>query len=697
MGSLPFAALVALAFAIAAADAIPGGAPILLTLLVVPPLIAATTLRPRATALLAGLSLLLALAGGLWDDFLLSPDHITRVAVVSLGGLSAVWAARLRTRAESGRRRASFLAEVSEALASSLDYRATLGEVARVAVASIADWAMIDLLDDEGELRRVAVAHADPAHAPVADALGQTGDLYPGRIADVVATGAPLIVENLDPDSVPEPRREPIRRSGMRSYVIVRLESRGRPLGALVLGRRERRGFALDADVELAQDIARRAALAIDNARLFQEAHNAQRDAAAAERRAAFLAEASLALDSSLDPRATLRSIAHIPVPEMADLAVIDLLTPDGNLRGATVAAADSELAETLGALRERFPIDPAGNHPVARALRDGAQVVGAMSPEMLRGYTASEEHYRFMLRTRYHSAVVAPLQARGRVLGVLSLLRLQGKVSYDQADLAFVEELARRAALALDNSRLYDDRSSVAQALQERLLPAELPEVPGIELGAVYRPATAGLEVGGDFYDAFMRDDGLTLAVGDVCGKGAEAAALTGLARDTIRAASDYERRPEQMLRTLNRAVLDADTDWRFITVAYARLQAAGRETTATLACGGHPPPLVLRAGGVVERIGTSGTVIGIEDRPTFDAATCRLSPGDALVLYTDGITEAPFNGGHFGEAGLTDAIARCRGMSARDAAVEIADEAIGGDGGRRDDAVVVVARVSP
>jgi serine phosphatase RsbU (regulator of sigma subunit) len=234
---------------------------------------------------------------------------------------------------------------------------------------------------------------------------------------------------------------------------------------------------------------------------------------------------------------------------------------------------------------------------------------------------------------------VALPLTIAGTTFGVLlveeALLDFR-----DEEELGFGREVARRIARAVENARLYHDRDHVARTLQRSLLPPPLPEVPGVEIEALFLPAFAGYEVGGDFYDVFEIDDGRwAVVVGDVCGKGVEAAALTGLARHTIRAVADVER-PSEALEALNRALLREQLDGRFCTVALAFLEPKpDGGARLTLASGGHPLPQHVAVDGTTRRVGRHGTLIGVAETVRIDDADVALAPGEALVLFTDGI----------------------------------------------------------
>ena len=198
-------------------------------------------------------------------------------------------------------------------------------------------------------------------------------------------------------------------------------------------------------------------------------------------------------------------------------------------------------------------------------------------------------------------------------------------------------------AAVITERRRVEDVVEYIADTLQESLLPVQLPEIPGVQAAVDFRPASERHVVGGDFYDLFQSDDGSwAVVVGDVVGKGAPAAAVTGLARYTLRAAAMQESSPSRVLEFLNEAIRRQRPN-EFCSVAFARLEPNGsRGATAVLAAAGHPLPLVLRADGVVEQVGLHGTLLGAFPDPELSEATVELLPGDALVLYTDGLTDA-------------------------------------------------------
>jgi serine phosphatase RsbU (regulator of sigma subunit) len=223
----------------------------------------------------------------------------------------------------------------------------------------------------------------------------------------------------------------------------------------------------------------------------------------------------------------------------------------------------------------------------------------------------------------------------------VIGFLHVANDASYSESEVEVLGDLAARAALAYDNARLYAERAHIASALQRSLMPPKLPEIPWLSLASYFQPIGAANRVGGDFYDAFRDDGRCWLVVGDVCGKGPEAAALTGLLRQSTRAYAREASGPGTVLARVNEALIEQDFTEGFATAVLVLLELRGHRVDVTVAAAGHPPAVVVRADGRVEELG-DGTLLGMIAGVRIEDVSTHLDPGDALALYTDGLTEA-------------------------------------------------------
>jgi PAS domain S-box-containing protein len=356
-----------------------------------------------------------------------------------------------------------------------------------------------------------------------------------------------------------------------------------------------------------------------------------------------FLADTGEVLGRSLEWEQTFPEIARMLAGQVADWCAIEVLEDDGSVRLAAFAHSDPAKQRLGEELIRRYP--SAGERGRLRgALASGrSELRRELSDVEVAGAGRDPEHLEALLELGLRSALAVPMIARGRVVGAISLVSGDGRSRLDESDLVLAEELAGRCGLALDNARLFRERSRIARTLQESLLPPMLPEMPGLDVSARFRAAGEGLEVGGDFYDLFETGEAdWAVAIGDVCGKGSEAAAITALARYTVRAAAMRQDGPSQILALLNEALLRQRTDKRFCTVLYGRLERDGDGHWFEFASAGHPLPLVLRASEPSAEVGEPGTLLGIVPDPFLRDARVLLRPGDAVVLYTDGVTDA-------------------------------------------------------
>jgi PAS domain S-box-containing protein len=423
----------------------------------------------------------------------------------------------------------------------------------------------------------------------------------------------------------------------------------------------------------------------------------AERDARA---RADFLARAGAILDASLDYEETLGTVVQIAIPEVADWCAVSVLDDAGVLQEVATAHVDDAQRELGRELSRRFPVDPSSARGTYGVARSGETAyVREVTDEMLVAGIPDPEHLDLVRRLGLRSVIIAALKARGRLFGTLSLASAESGRTFEQADVQLAEELAARAGMAIDNARLYTERSRIAHTLQVKLLPERLPDIAPTSMAARYRAAGELNEVGGDFYDVFQRSaTEWALVVGDVSGKGAEAAAITALARYTLRAAALEAGPPSGALRRLNTALLYDDTS-QFATVVMAYLSAAtGSGLDVRLALAGHPPPAVLRRDGSVEMAGRFGTMAGIRADIDVDDIDVRLEAGDLLLLYTDGVTEAGPRRAPFGEDGLVAVLKDLAGQTPQ-AVVDAIERAVvaAQPGDPRDDIALLAICMSP
>jgi PAS domain S-box-containing protein len=417
-----------------------------------------------------------------------------------------------------------------------------------------------------------------------------------------------------------------------------------------------------------------------------------------AERAQRFLADSAAVLAETLGPTDVLGQVAALAVPDVADWVAVHM-PGDSGIELVAIAHRDPESVMLAQQLDRQMPTRHDAPRGVANVLRTGESELYPDIPRLqprTDDERARAEHVRsFGMR----SALIVPMNARGRTIGTLTLATDQSGRRFDEHDLDLAEELARRCATAVDNARLFSERAYIARTLQQSLLPSELPDIPGIEAAARFRPTGEGNEVGGDFYDLFESGGrGWTVVMGDVCGKGPDAAAVTALARYTLRAAAMRERLPSRSLGLLNEALLRQRDDRRFCTVAYAYLEPLAEGARIGFASGGHPLPLLLRADGTVQAVGEPGTLLGVLPDPSFEDRSLALAPGDALVFYTDGVIEGRGANGALDEEGLADLVATCAGAGADAIAARIEDAAVSAQEGEpRDDIAVLVLRVTP
>ncbi|WP_425357130.1 SpoIIE family protein phosphatase [Streptomyces albidoflavus] len=566
--------------------------------------------------------------------------------------------------------------------------------------------------DDETELEVRATTGLPSARQRFARVPVDTGS---GRYG---TARMPAVHEDLSavPGAVPL-----LNGTGMRSVVTVPLKVEGRLTGSLGVAAEGAGRYSNEEALRL-QFAADRIALAVESARL-GELERLRRGSLS------FLVEASDLLAGTLDRDQTLALMAQMTVPTLATwCAVYTIADTASEPYLSYVLHEDEERIDGLKALLGRIdPPEPVPT-PGARIWPAPARAAHEAALEAsVRSLDDEPHHLGSGIGSTLTTAasvggetVVLPLVARNRVIGMLVLgkpsedhfrqenlelaedlsrraaLALDNSRLYSermaisqslqrsllppdmprspwrttsrQENLELAEDLSRRAALALDNSRLYSERMAISQSLQRSLLPPDMPEVPGVEVEVIYRAAGEGNEVGGDFYDLFTIPDGAYgFAIGDVCGTGPEAAAVTGLARHALRLLAREGYSGPAVLERLNNAILDEGERSRFLTLLYGELRPQ-EDGSALLkvVCAGHPLPLRLRQDGSVEAAAEPQPLLGVMDDLELYEQTVRLEPGDVLLCVTDGITERREGSRMLGDDGLAEVLKGCTGLTA-------------------------------
>ena len=405
----------------------------------------------------------------------------------------------------------------------------------------------------------------------------------------------------------------------------------------------------------------------------------------------AFLAEAGEALAGSMDPVVTLQEIARLAVPRLADWCAVQLAAGEhGEFENIAVAHVDPEKVRYALELQERYPPDPDTPTGVPEVIRSGrSELYPEIDESLLRAGARDEEHLRMIRELRMSSAMIVPLVARDKTLGAITFIFAESGRQYSTGELELAEELGRRAGLALDHARLYAREHRTAETLQRALLPPTLPDLPGHALAARYLPGRVGDHVGGDWYDAFELADGRHgIAIGDIGGRGVQAAALMGQVRNALRAYALKAPGPAAALADL-RELGDRLEELHFATLTYIVYDAMTGE--GLLANAGHLPALVRAADGSTSFLAKPASPpLGAGPGAPSTESSFTLAPGSTLALYTDGLVETRDHSLDHGLGRLAAAAGRSQGDVER-----LADDILTAlPEGREDDVALLVLR---
>ncbi len=530
--------------------------------------------------------------------------------------------------AETYAARLGQLAQATAELAAARDTRSVTDVVVTHAADAVeASVATVSLLSNDEILDLVAIRGGRPeitdrwASYPVSEQNPATDALRTGM--PVVLVGRTAILDEY-PDLaalIPDER----------SLVCLPLQVAERPLGVIGLVFAGARTLD-ERELEFLTTFADTCAQALDRVDALAEA----RTAAA---RLAFLADASGELASSLDYRVTLTNVARLAVPTLADWAAVEIVE-DGRLHTLAVAHVDPAKVELAHELQERYPTDPDSPTGSPNVVRTGvSELYPEITDDMLAAGARDDEHLRISRALQLRSALVVPLAAPGpRILGAITLIQAESGRTYGRADLAMAEDLAHRAAVAIDNSELHSQTRDAAMLLQRAVLPDQVIDVPGWDIAAHYQPA-GRTEVGGDFYDTIsLGADRVGVVIGDVMGRGVTAAAAMAHIRSALRAYVAMDSDPATVLTKLDQMFATYDIA-QLVTLLY--LVADPHSTQVAVGNAGHLPPILVDADGTADILAIPPSV-PLGTRPEGrDDAPLTLLPGQTLLIYTDGLVE--------------------------------------------------------
>ncbi|MFN2505101.1 MAG: SpoIIE family protein phosphatase [Acidimicrobiales bacterium] len=477
----------------------------------------------------------------------------------------------------------------------------------------------------------------------------------------------------------------------VRSYLAMPVVSRnGDVLGGLFFGHAHPGVFTPEHE-QLVVGIAPYAAIAIENARLYQSARKEREAAQRLTQRLVHIQSVSARLAGAKD------------VDEVAEVVVTGAQRALGCVRAALYVLKENgtalHLVRTAGVNDDwmgrwsRLPLD--AEVPATEALRTRRLVTVQDHGEWRARYPKVD-----MNGSDTVALAVVPMALGRQVFGVASF-GWDGDRQFGDDDCQFLEALAGHSSQALERARLYEVERETARTLQQSLLPPRTPEIPGMELGAVYRPGDRSVAVGGDFYDVFrLGPNRWGVAMGDVCGRGARAASRTALVRYTLRAVAGRGDGPTDALTAVNGALLaEPEADDRFCAAIFAEVEVDRCGAWVTLACAGHPRPVVVRRAGWIDVRGQPGTLVGVFDDLELSEDRVGLGPGDSLAFFTDGISEARNAAGEqFADEGLAETLLGATAASAEELAEGLRKAAVVFSGGSLgDDVAILVLRVPP
>ena len=550
------------------------------------------------------------------------------LAIVTLHDITAI---------KKAQRRAAFLADAGAILASSLEVQVTLKSVVQLATSEQVDWCSINVREPSGAIRLMATAHADPDQEARGAEMQRLYPLDPEAavgVGHVLRTGKPQLIPDVTEDRLRAVARDPehlsrLRSLGLCSYLCVPLWARGQVLGALSFASAGS-GRRYDGDdLALAEELGQQISVAMDNARLFEEAQ--QR----AEREA-LINKISQALRVTLDTDEILQIVTEQVGQAMkVSRCSCARLSPARD----TLEVAPQQYT-ALGVPHLTF------SYRLADCPPDAVEAWAAGRPVVSHDYIQDQASRDAGVQDLTRAFIACPVFLRGQFNGLFIVHQNEGPRVWTQDEVDFLSAVADILALALENARLYAREHRVADMLQSAFLTDIPDQMPGLEMGANYSTGLDESRVGGDYYDAFRLPDGrVALVIADVSGKGLNAAVQTATVKYSLRAFATEAAAPGLVLTRLNKLLCGDSSGLgdHFVTLFYAVFEPVTGRLVWTSA--GHETMILKRVGGGSVLLESNGQILGIGDH-AYEQAVDVLGPGDSLVLYTDGLTEARASG---------------------------------------------------
>ncbi len=533
-----------------------------------------------------------------------------------------------------------FLATSGARLAGAQDVPTVLDRLARASLEGLANISVFDLEEEDGTYRRLVTASPDvpPSAVETVKAFDapQAGEPHP--IARVILSGETIHIPCVNDEFIerviaPRERRDAWRFVRIRSLVSAPLAIPGRVRGALTLLRTGTTAPFEASEVRVTEEVARRAAVAIDNIRL------SRREELTARNLQAF-ADMGESIAESVGLQETLDAAIHVVVPARSDWAFINLIDERGDLRLAAIYHPDEARRERVAArIGDVYARADSADGIAAEVIRTRLPVARERIEYASAAANVSLPVLDALWSAGLASVIVVPLFSGVAVRGTAHFCRQTDERRFVQSDVAFFQEFARRLAPAIANAEVFERERRVARSFQEAALPKRLPDLRGFAFSAIYEAGKAEALVGGDWYDAFPLADGrIVVSVGDVAGSGLSSAVTMASVRQAIRGAAHAKAAPSGMLDAADRALDDPERG--FVTAFVGVIDPS--TSTITYQCAGHPPPILRMSDGSVTDFVSGGPPLGLRAGDDAASRIAELPAGSLLVLYTDGLIES-------------------------------------------------------